>query len=187
MSPSPRNYNKIGAPATLGDIKTLAALTLAHPCSPLLTLAHPPRLPSPTAVRSTNRLTGRGSILGPWSARPKWAPTTASFLAVAQNEGKVTLEVTLKVTPPPSPSPILSFVNFSRRPLPVAVVYPLVRFYYTPTFRYYSLLNLLLFALNCYLYPLLLPSSPSRANGSKTHRRRMPPNSSAERVGAGGP
>jgi hypothetical protein len=42
-----------------------------------LTLAHPP---SPTAARSTNRLRLRGSISGPWSARPQWAPTVVSFL-----------------------------------------------------------------------------------------------------------
>src|SRR5271169_3850586 len=43
----------------------------------MLTYPHPP---SPTAVRSTNRLRLRGSISGPWSARPEWAPTAVSFL-----------------------------------------------------------------------------------------------------------
>jgi hypothetical protein len=123
----------------------VSGLTFAHP---LLTQ---PRSPSPTAVRSTNRLTVRGSILGPWSAQPKWAPTTVSFLAVAQNGGKVTLKMTLKLALPPSPSRILSFLNLSRRRLSVAVVCPLVRSYSTPTFHCYSLLDLLLFALNCHL------------------------------------
>ena len=52
----------------------VSGLTLAHP---MLTYPHPP---SPIAVRSTNRLRLRGSISGPWSARPKWAPTAVSFL-----------------------------------------------------------------------------------------------------------
>jgi hypothetical protein len=39
-----------------------------HLRSPLLTLAHPTSL---TAVRSSNRVTLRRSILGPWPAQPK--------------------------------------------------------------------------------------------------------------------
>jgi|SRR5271156_4241827 len=98
-------------------------------------LSPQPRSPSPTAVRSTNRVTLCGSILGPWSARPKWAPTTASFLAVAQNQGKATLKMTLKLAFPPSSSPILSFLNLSRHPLSVVVVCRLVRSHSTPTLR----------------------------------------------------
>src|SRR5947209_10463307 len=49
----------------------------------MLTYPHPP---SPTAVRSTNRLRLRGSISGPWSARPQWAPTAVSFLVATHTK-----------------------------------------------------------------------------------------------------
>jgi hypothetical protein len=86
-----------GATAPLADIKTLAALTLNLPLGHLTSLA------LTTTACSTNRLTMRGSILGPWPMWPKWAPTIASFPAVAQNEGKATLKLIQKVALPPSP------------------------------------------------------------------------------------
>jgi hypothetical protein len=145
----------------------------------------PPRSPSPTAVHSTNRLTVRGSILGPWSARPKWASMTASFLAVAQNEGKVILKATLKPGSPTLPRVLFSFFPTSLAARCQSRSFVLLSVPTSLSLRCYSLLDLLLFALNCHLCHPLLPWSPSRANGSKTYRRRMPPNSSAERVGTG--
>jgi hypothetical protein len=82
----------------------VSGLTLAHPS---LT---PSRSPSPTAVSSTNRLTLRGSILGPWPARPKWAHTTVSFPGCTAREGKSALNVTLNwALPPPTPASHLLF------------------------------------------------------------------------------
>jgi hypothetical protein len=64
--PTPRgDTSKSARFAALGHIKVLAALTLR---SRAVTQS---RSPSPTAVRSANRVTLRGSILGPWPARPK--------------------------------------------------------------------------------------------------------------------
>jgi hypothetical protein len=78
-----------------------------HPRSPL---AHPSRSPSPTALCSTNRLTLRGSILGPRPARPKWAHTTVSFPGCTAREGKSALNVTLnRALPPPHPASYLLF------------------------------------------------------------------------------
>jgi hypothetical protein len=136
-----------------------------HPHSPLLThLAHP----HPPLSARPIPVTVHGSILGPWSTRPKWAPTTASFLAVAQNEGKAILKMTRKLALPPLPRVLFSlFSNL----LAARCQSRLVRSYSTPTFRCHSLLDLLLFALNCHLWLSLLPSSPSRANRSKTYRR----------------
>jgi hypothetical protein len=68
--PSPSTSREPGEPSpTPGE--------RPHPRSPMLTYPHPP---SPTAVRSTNRLRLCGSISGPWSARPQWAPTAVSFV-----------------------------------------------------------------------------------------------------------
>jgi hypothetical protein len=94
---------------------------LAHPTSLVLTHRRPLDRSSHPRV--------------PWSARPTWAPTTASFLAVAQNQGKATLKMTLKLSLPPSSSPILSFLNLSRHPLSVVVVCRLARSYSTSTLR----------------------------------------------------
>jgi hypothetical protein len=83
-----------------------------------LTFAHPlliqPRSPSPTAVRSTNRITLHGSILGLWPARPKWAPTMVSFLGCTAHESKSALNVTLNWVLPPS-APHLLFPQPVRR------------------------------------------------------------------------
>jgi hypothetical protein len=91
----------------------VSGLTFAHP---LLTQ---PRSPLPTAVRSTNRVTLRGSILGTWPARPKWAPTMVSSLGCTAHEGKSALNITLNWALPPSASH-LSFSSTSlavcRRP-----------------------------------------------------------------------
>jgi hypothetical protein len=109
-------------------------------------------------------------------------------LAVAQNEDKVTLEVTLKVALPPSSksyslfSQPLSPPTVSRgRLILLSVSTPLPR---SVTTLYWASCRSRSTVTFC---PLLLPSSPSRANGSKRHHRRMAPNSNAEWVGAGGP
>ena len=65
----------------------VSSLTLAHP---LLTQ---PRSPSPTAIRSSNRVTLRGSILGPWPARPM-----GSHDGVVAPHTKVGSNVTLNCT-----------------------------------------------------------------------------------------
>jgi hypothetical protein len=83
----------------------------------------------------------------------------------SQNEGKATLKMTLKTALLLLPKSY--FLNLSRRPPTVAVVYPLIRFYSTSTFRCHS-------------------SSPSRANGSKTDRRRIQPKGSVERLNTEG-
>jgi hypothetical protein len=87
-----------------------------------LTLAHalltPSRSPSPTTIRSTNRLTLRGSILGPRPARPKWAHTMVSFPGCTAREGKSALNVTLSwALPPPTPAP-----HFLHQPLSTSAV-----------------------------------------------------------------
>jgi len=80
------------------------------PHSPLLTLAHPPRSLSPTTVRSTNRLTMRGSILAPGQRGRNGLPQRRHFLAVAQNEGKATLKMTLKLALSPSPPMVVMWI-----------------------------------------------------------------------------
>jgi hypothetical protein len=65
----------------------------------MLTHPHPP---STTAVRSTNRLRLRGSISGPWSARPQCAPTAVSFLDCNAYEGRLTLIITSEHSLPSS-------------------------------------------------------------------------------------
>jgi hypothetical protein len=81
-----------------------------RPHSPPHPLLTPSRSPSPTAVRSTNRLTLRGSILGPRPPRPKWAHTTVSFPGCTAREGKSALNVTLNwALPPPTPASHLLF------------------------------------------------------------------------------
>jgi hypothetical protein len=70
-----------------------------HPRS---TLDHPTSL-ALTHRRPLDQSTHRARvILGPWSARPKRAPTTALFPAVAQNEDKATVKMILKLALPPS-------------------------------------------------------------------------------------
>jgi len=70
-------------------------------------------LPSPTAVRSTNRLSLRGSILDPWPARPKWAPTTVSLLGciVLDRQSTLNMALTLASIAFPSPRLIFSFLQ----------------------------------------------------------------------------
>jgi hypothetical protein len=63
----------------------------------MLSYPHPP---SPIAVRSTNRLRLRGSISGPWSARPQWAPKAVSFLGCNAYEGILTLVTSERSLPP---------------------------------------------------------------------------------------
>src|SRR5277367_2669666 len=65
----------------------------------MLSYPHPPL---PTAVRSTNRLCLRGSISGPWSARPQWAPMAVSFLGCNAYEGRLALIITSERSLPPS-------------------------------------------------------------------------------------
>jgi hypothetical protein len=72
----------------------VSGLTLAHPGSPGLTHLH---LPSPTAVRSINRIMPCGPILRSWPARPKWAPTTVPFLGCTAHDGESTLNTTLSL------------------------------------------------------------------------------------------
>jgi hypothetical protein len=123
-----------GRPNCMRERSSRSGMASPSPPSPstsrepgeLSPLAHPTSL-ALTHRRPLDQLT--------WSARPKWAPTAASFLVVAQNQGKATLKMTLKLAFPPSSSPILSFLNLSRRPLSVVVVCRLVCSYSTPTLR----------------------------------------------------
>ena len=97
-----------------------------------LTFAHPlltqPRSPLPTAVRSTNRVTLCGSILGPWAARPKWAPTTVSFLGCTAHEGKFGSKCNSELGSS-LPRLIFSPLNLSRRLLSTVVIHPPVFFF----------------------------------------------------------
>ena len=142
-----------------------------------------PRSPSPTAVRSTNRLTLRGSILSPWPARPKWTPTTVSFLGCTAYEGKSALNITLNWALPP-PRLVFSFLNLSRRLPSSAVVYPPVFFSLNGTLRFHRSLCSGAVPVTLSLLPLLSRSSLSWADGSKTHRRGVQSNCRGEWLGA---
>jgi hypothetical protein len=77
------------------------AHTFAHP---LLTQ---PRSPSPIVVRSTNRVTLRGSILAPSQRGQNGAPTMVLSLDCTAHDGKSALNITLSWALPPSASHLL--------------------------------------------------------------------------------
>jgi hypothetical protein len=152
---------------------------------------HPPlrasrvsrRLPSPTAVRSTNRLSLRGSILGPWPARPKWAPTTVSFLGCIVHDRQSTLNMALTLTSIAFPSPrlIFSFLqSLSLSPFAVcrswSAVLPSAS---TLSLRFVVTLHCTR-AIPALLLPLPPPLPSPPLDKSKTHRRGLPPNSRGE-------
>jgi hypothetical protein len=158
-------WNALTAPREPGELSTIPGeqphlrSSLAHPTS--LALTH--RRPLDQSIHL------RGSILGPWPARPKWTPTMVSFLGCTAHEGKSALNVTLNWALPPSASHLL-FLNLSHRLPSTAVVHP-------PDFSIESYASFSPFArpgaipVTPSLLPLLFRLSLSWADGSKTHRR----------------
>jgi hypothetical protein len=107
----------------------VSGLTFAHP---LLTQPHSP---SPTAVRSTNRVTLRGSIFGPLASAAKMGSHdgVVPWLHCIQRQvgSKYNSELG-------SPTFIFSFLNLSRRLPSSAVVHPPDFFFFFKSYASFS-------------------------------------------------
>jgi hypothetical protein len=157
-------------------MKTLAALTLAHPSS----LA---------AVQSTNRVTVHGSILGPWpSAAKMGSPDGVSFLSCTAERRGVGSRYPPRIGLSRLPvSPSLS--STSHRLLSTMVVRPPISFFSNPSASFSAFTHPGAVPVVLSLLPLLLGSSSllSRADGWKTHRRGVQSNYRGELLGTGSP